>query len=94
MLLPAAMFSMFFFLSLFVQNVMGYSPIKAGVAKLVAEEYAKALQVLEEDPEVFAVTETFPTGEAYGMAVTLENTNLGDALDALGAPRLSPRLAS
>jgi EmrB/QacA subfamily drug resistance transporter len=33
-LVPAAMFSMFFFLSLFVQNVMGYSPIKAGVAFL------------------------------------------------------------
>src|SRR6188472_2145330 len=32
MLLPAAMFSMFFFLSLFIQNVMGYSPLKAGFA--------------------------------------------------------------
>jgi EmrB/QacA subfamily drug resistance transporter len=34
MLLPAAMFSMFFFLSLFIQNVMGYSPLQAGVAFL------------------------------------------------------------
>ena len=34
MLLPAAMFSMFFFLSLFIQNVMGYSPLKTGVAFL------------------------------------------------------------
>ncbi len=34
MLMPAAMFAMFFFLSLFVQNVMGYSPIKAGFAFL------------------------------------------------------------
>ncbi len=33
-LLPAAMFSMFFFLSLFIQNVMGYSPLKTGVAFL------------------------------------------------------------
>ena len=33
-LLPAAMFAMFFFLSLFIQNVMGYSPLKAGVAFL------------------------------------------------------------
>ncbi|WP_426243903.1 MFS transporter [Nocardioides sp. LHG3406-4] len=32
MLMPAAMFAMFFFLSLFVQNVMGYSPLKAGFA--------------------------------------------------------------
>jgi EmrB/QacA subfamily drug resistance transporter len=34
MLLPAAMFAMFFFLSLFIQNVMGYSPLKTGVAFL------------------------------------------------------------
>jgi EmrB/QacA subfamily drug resistance transporter len=34
MLLPAAMFAMFFFLSLFIQNVMGYSPLKAGFAFL------------------------------------------------------------
>jgi len=33
-LMPAAMFAMFFFLSLFVQNVMGYSPLKAGFAFL------------------------------------------------------------
>jgi hypothetical protein len=33
-LVPAAMFSMFFFLSLFVQNVMGYSPLKTGFAFL------------------------------------------------------------
>jgi len=33
-LLPAAMFAMFFFLSLFIQNVMGYSPLKAGFAFL------------------------------------------------------------
>ena len=34
MLAPAAMFSMFFFLSLYIQNVMGYSPLKAGFAFL------------------------------------------------------------
>jgi len=33
-LAPAAMFSMFYFLSQYIQNVMGYSPIKAGVAFL------------------------------------------------------------
>ncbi|MFI7010762.1 MFS transporter [Streptomyces sp. NPDC050145] len=32
--LAAAMFGMFFFIVLFVQNVLGYSPIKAGVAFL------------------------------------------------------------
>ncbi len=34
MLMPAAMFAMFFFISQLVQNVMGYSPIKAGVSFL------------------------------------------------------------
>ena len=34
MLMPAAMFSMFFFLSLYIQNIMGYSPLEAGVAFL------------------------------------------------------------
>ena len=34
MLMPAAMFAMFFYLSLYIQNVMGYSPLKAGLAFL------------------------------------------------------------
>lgn len=34
MLMPAAMFSMFFYLSLYVQTVLGYSPLKAGFAFL------------------------------------------------------------
>ena len=34
MLMPAAMFSMFFYLSLYIQNVMGYSPLQAGFAFL------------------------------------------------------------
>ncbi|WP_425491733.1 MFS transporter [Nocardioides mesophilus] len=34
MLVPAAMFAMFYFLSLFVQNVLGYSPLKTGFAFL------------------------------------------------------------
>ena len=34
MMAPAAMFAMFFFLSLYIQNIMGYSPIQAGVAFL------------------------------------------------------------
>jgi EmrB/QacA subfamily drug resistance transporter len=34
MLVPAAMFSMFYFLSQFVQNVMGYSPLQTGFAFL------------------------------------------------------------
>ena len=33
-LAPAAMFAMFFFLSQYIQNVMGYSPLEAGVAFL------------------------------------------------------------
>ncbi|MGZ4448057.1 MAG: MFS transporter [Nocardioides sp.] len=34
MLLPAAMFAMFFYLSQYIQNVMGYSPLHAGFAFL------------------------------------------------------------
>jgi EmrB/QacA subfamily drug resistance transporter len=34
MLVPAAMFSMFYFLSLYVQNVMGFSPLETGFAFL------------------------------------------------------------
>jgi len=34
MIVPAAMFSMFFFLSLFIQLVVGYSPLRTGVAFL------------------------------------------------------------
>ncbi|HWI43971.1 MAG TPA: MFS transporter [Nocardioides sp.] len=34
MIAPAAMFAMFFFLSLYIQNVMGYSPLRAGFAFL------------------------------------------------------------
>ena len=34
MITPAAMFAMFFFLSLYVQNVMGYAPLRAGFAFL------------------------------------------------------------
>jgi EmrB/QacA subfamily drug resistance transporter len=34
MLMPAAMFSMFFYLSLYIQNVMDYSPLRAGFAFL------------------------------------------------------------
>jgi EmrB/QacA subfamily drug resistance transporter len=34
MLAPAAMFAMFFFLSLFIQQIMGYSPLRAGFAFL------------------------------------------------------------
>ena len=34
MLVPAAMFAMFYFLSLFVQGVMGYSPLETGFAFL------------------------------------------------------------
>ena len=34
MLAPAAMFAMFFFLSLFIQQIVGYSPLNAGFAFL------------------------------------------------------------
>lgn len=64
--------------------------ISAGEIDAVLQDFpVNAYHALQND-EQFAVTETFPTGEQYGMAVTLENTNLADALNAaLGNVRAS-----
>ena len=70
MLVPAAMFSMFFFLSLFVQNVMGYSPLQTGFAFLpfsfgmvLAAATASRL-VARVDPRWLAATGTALAGAA------------------------------
>jgi len=64
--------------------------ISAGEIDAVLQDFpVNAYHALQND-EQFVVTETFPTGEQYGMAVTLENTNLADALNAsLGNVRAS-----
>jgi polar amino acid transport system substrate-binding protein len=67
-----------------------FTAIVAGDIDAVLQDFpVNAYRALQQ-PEQFAVTETFPTGEQYGMAVTLENTNLADALNAsLGNVRVS-----
>ena len=70
MIVPAAMFAMFFFLSLFVQNVMGYSPLRAGVSFLpfpvamVIGAMISAKLVARVDPRFLAGTGTILAGIA------------------------------
>ncbi|MGH3508917.1 MAG: MFS transporter [Nocardioidaceae bacterium] len=70
MLVPAAMFAMFYFLSLFVQNVLGWSPLKTGFAFLpfslgivVAATISSKL-VAKVDPRWLAVVGTAMAGVA------------------------------
>ncbi|MDQ6688500.1 MAG: MFS transporter, partial [Actinomycetota bacterium] len=73
MLVPAAMFAMFFFLSLFVQNVMGFTPLRTGVAFLpfsfgivIAATTASKL-MSKVDPRWIAGTGTAMAGLALFM---------------------------
>jgi len=67
-----------------------FAAIVAGDIDAILQDFPVNAYRALQDPEVFAVTETFPTGEQYGMAVTLENTNLAGALNAaLGNVRAS-----
>ena len=85
MLVPAAMFSMFFFLSLFVQNVMGYSPLKTGFAFLpfsvgmvIAATIASKL-VARVDPRWLAAGGTFLAGAAlFGFSRIPYTDSLGE----------------
>ncbi len=70
MLMPAAMFAMFFYLSLYVQNVMGYTPLRTGFSFLpfsagmvVAAGIASNL-VGRVDPRYVAGTGTLMTAAA------------------------------
>jgi EmrB/QacA subfamily drug resistance transporter len=70
MIVPAAMFAMFYFLSQFVQNVMGYSPLHTGVAFLpfsfgivIAATIASKLMVMV-DPRWIAGIGTAMAGAA------------------------------
>jgi polar amino acid transport system substrate-binding protein len=67
-----------------------FAAIVAGDIDAILQDFPVNKFRALENPEQFAVTETFPTGEQYGMAVTLENTDLADALNAaLGNVRAS-----
>ncbi|MGN6780179.1 MAG: MFS transporter [Marmoricola sp.] len=73
MIVPAAMFAMFFFLSLFVQNVMGYSPLHTGLAFLpfsfamVVGATISSKLVGKVDPRFLAGTGTLLAGVALFM---------------------------
>ncbi|WP_257424997.1 MFS transporter [Nocardioides carbamazepini] len=78
MVTPAAMFAMFFFLSLYVQNIMGYSPLKTGFAFLpfaVGMVFGATLSsklASKVDPRFLAGTGTILAGFALFMFSRLE----------------------
>jgi EmrB/QacA subfamily drug resistance transporter len=90
MLLPAAMFSMFFFLSLFIQNVMGYSPLKAGFAFLpfsiciIISATIVSKLANRVDPKYIAGVGTLMAAVAlYGFSRLSVPTGGGDVLHAV-----------
>jgi EmrB/QacA subfamily drug resistance transporter len=98
MLVPAAMFSMFFFLSLFVQNVMGYSPLKTGFAFLpfsfgivIAATISSKL-ITHVDPRWLAGIGTAMAGAAlFGFSRISYDDRLGHlAIDAHYATDILP----
>jgi predicted MFS family arabinose efflux permease len=70
MLVPAAMFAMFFFLSQFVQNVMGFSPLKTGFsflpfsAGIIIAATVSSKLIERIDPRWLAGLGTFMAGAA------------------------------
>ena len=86
MIVPAAMFSMFYFLSQFVQNVMGYSPLHTGFAFLpfsvgivlgatIASKLSSKI-----DPRFVAGTGTALAGVALLMFSRLDVTDSPSAI--------------
>ena len=73
MIVPAAMFAMFYFLSQYIQNVMGYSPMHAGLAFLpfpfamVIGATISSKLMARVDPRFLAGTGTFLGGVALFM---------------------------
>jgi EmrB/QacA subfamily drug resistance transporter len=89
MITPAAMFAMFFFLSLFVQNVMGYAPLHAGFAFLpfcfgmVFGATLASKLMTRVDPRVISGIGTLLGGIALYMFHRLDaDTSAGAILDA------------
>lgn len=78
MITPAAMFAMFFFLSQYVQNVMGYSPLRTGFAFLpfaigmVAGATTSSKLIARIDPRFLAGTGTLLAGFALLMFSRLQ----------------------
>jgi predicted MFS family arabinose efflux permease len=86
--LAAAMFGMFFFLTLFVQNVLGFSPLRAGlsflpVSAVIATGAGLASRLLPRfGPKPFMVTGALlaTTGLAWLTGVDVHATYAGDVL--------------
>jgi EmrB/QacA subfamily drug resistance transporter len=78
MITPAAMFAMFFFLSLYVQDVMGYSPLRTGFAFLpfavgmVFGATASSKLISHVDPRFLAGTGTILAGFSLYMFSRLD----------------------
>jgi EmrB/QacA subfamily drug resistance transporter len=92
MIAPAAMFSMFFYLSLFIQQIMGFSPLKAGFAFLpfsfgiVIGAALSSNLVGRIQPRFLAGTGTLLAGAALFMYSRIEVDDSPSAiLGALGA---------
>jgi len=92
MIAPAAMFSMFFYLSLFIQQIMGFSPLKAGFAFLpfsfgiVIGAALSSNLVSRIQPRFLAGTGTLLAGTALFMYSRIEVDDSPSAiLGALGA---------
>ncbi len=89
MITPAAMFAMFFFLSLYVQNVMGYTPLQAGFAFLpfcfgmVFGATLASKLMSRVDPRFIAGTGTLLGGFSLYMFSRLDSaTGASDVLNA------------
>jgi EmrB/QacA subfamily drug resistance transporter len=92
MIAPAAMFSMFFYLSLFIQQIMGFSPLEAGFAFLpfsfgiVIGAGLSSNLVSRIDPRFLSGTGTLLAGAALFMFSRIEVDDSSSAiLGALGA---------
>jgi polar amino acid transport system substrate-binding protein len=59
-----------------------FAALAAGEIDAILQDFPVNAYRASEQPEEFAVTETFPTGEQYGFAVTQGSTQLLAALDA------------
>jgi EmrB/QacA subfamily drug resistance transporter len=92
MIAPAAMFSMFFYLSLFIQQIMGFSPLEAGFAFLpfsfgiVIGAGLSSNLITRVDPRFLSGTGTLLAGIALFMYSRIEVDDSPSAiLGALGA---------
>lgn len=92
MLAPAAMFAMFFYLSLFMQQIVGYEPLKAGIAFLpfsvgiVIGAGLSSNLVNRIQPRILAGTGTLMAALAlFGFSRFSVNDSVSGVLGAVGA---------